>query len=274
MVTGEFAFATYFATLPTADHTNTMTEFLFALQPTSAYSLALLGTGFVFGLKHALDADHLAAVSTIVSERKSWLSSSLVGGLWGIGHTASLLMVGVVVLLLKIPITERLASGLEFCVGLMLIGLGLNALVKLARGGKLHLHQHAHGGHLHVHPHLHDKTAAVKHTTQDEAHHGYKIGQRPLWIGMLHGLAGSAALLMFGLLTTIQSPALGLLYIVVFGVGSIGGMMLMSLLMSLPFHLTAHRFTNINMLARVLAGIFSVGFGLLLLWEKGRELLA
>ncbi len=250
-----------------------MTEFLFALQSTSAYSLALLGTGFVFGLKHALDADHLAAVSTIVSERKSWLSSSLVGGLWGIGHTASLLLAGVVVLLLKIPISERLESGLEMCVGLMLVGLGLNALMKLARGGKLHLHQHAHGGHLHVHPHLHNPTEAKAHTTQDESHHGYKIGQRPLWIGMLHGLAGSAALLMFGLLTTIQSPALGMLYIVIFGVGSIGGMMLMSLLMSLPFHLTAHRFTQINWLARVVAGIFSIGFGLLMLWEKGGELL-
>lgn len=251
-----------------------MTEFLFALHLTPAYSVALLGTGFVFGLKHALDADHLAAVSTIVSERKSWLSSSLVGGLWGIGHTASLLLAGVVVLFLKIPISERVENGLELGVGLMLMGLGVHALVKLARGGKLHLHQHTHGGHTHVHPHLHDKAAAAKHTSLDESHHGYKIGQRPLWVGMMHGLAGSAALLMFGLLTTIQSPTLGLLYIIVFGVGSIGGMMLMSSLLSLPFHLTAHRFTKINWLARVLAGLFSIGLGGLMIWEKGRELMA
>jgi hypothetical protein len=243
------------------------------MQTTTAYSLALLGTGFVFGLKHALDADHLAAVSTIVSERKSWLSSSLVGGLWGIGHTTSLLLAGVVVLFLKIPISERVESGLELGVGLMLIGLGLNALVKLARGGKLHLHQHTHGGHTHVHPHLHDKTAAKKHTSSDESHHGYKIGQRPLWVGMVHGLAGSAALMLL-VLSTIQSPLVGFLYIAVFGVGSIGGMMLMSSLLSLPFHLTAHRFTTINLLARVLAGLFSIGFGGLLLWEKGWELMA
>lgn len=250
-----------------------MTGLFFTLQTTAAYSLALLGTGFVFGLKHALDADHLAAVSTIVSERKNWLSSSLVGGLWGIGHTASLLLAGVVVLFLKIPISERVERGLEFCVGLMLIGLGLNALVKLARGGKLHLHQHTHGGHTHVHPHLHDQAAAAKHTSQGESHHGYKIGQRPLWIGLLHGLAGSAALLLL-VLSTIQSAWLGVLYITVFGAGSIGGMMLMSTLLSLPFHLTATRFRQFNWLARVSAGVFSIGFGVVMIWEKGKEWLA
>ena len=242
------------------------------MQTTTAYSWALLGTGFVFGLKHALDADHLAAVSTIVSERKTWWSSSLVGGLWGIGHTLSLLLAGIVVLWLKIPISERVESALEFCVGLMLVGLGVNALVKLARGGKLHLHPHEHGGHQHIHPHLHDKVAAQKHSPQDQSHHGYKIGQRPLWIGMLHGLAGSAALMLL-VLSTIQSPLIGFLYIAVFGFGSIGGMMLMSLLLSLPFHLTADRFTKGNVVARVLAGLFSIGFGLLMLWEKGRDLM-
>jgi ABC-type nickel/cobalt efflux system permease component RcnA len=250
-----------------------MTELFLVLQTTTAYSFALLGTGFIFGLKHALDADHLAAVSTIVSERKSWLSSSLVGGLWGVGHTISLLLAGIIVLFLKIPISERVESGLELGVGLMLIGLGISALVKLARGGKLHLHQHTHGGHTHIHPHLHDKDTAAKHTISDKSHHGYKIGQRPLWVGMVHGLAGSAAL-MFLVLTTIQSPLVGFLYIAVFGIGSIGGMILMSSLLSLPFHLTAHRFTKINWLARVLAGVFSIGFGALMIWEKGRELMA
>ncbi len=243
------------------------------MQTTISYSLALLGTGFIFGLKHALDADHLAAVSTIVSERKTWWSSSLVGGLWGLGHTVSLLLAGIIVLWLKIPISARVESTLEFCVGLMLVGLGVNALLKLARGGKLHLHPHEHNGHQHIHPHLHDQAAAVQHSPQDEFHHGYKIGQRPLWIGLLHGLAGSAALMLL-VLSTIQTPLLGFLYIAVFGFGSIGGMMMMSLLLSLPFQLTADRFTQWNLAARVLAGIFSIGFGLLLLWEKGRALVA
>lgn len=251
-----------------------MTESIFALQTTTAYSLTLLGTGFLFGLNHAIEADHLAAVSTIVSERKSWLSSSLIGGLWGLGHTVSLLLAGVVVLFLKIPISKQLESGLEMCVGLMLIGLGLNALVKLARGGKLHLHQHEHAGHQHIHPHLHDATAATQHDSPGASHHGYKIGQRPYWVGMLHGLAGSAALLMVGVLTTMQSPLMGVLYIAVFGLGSIGGMMIMSLLLSLPFHLTERRFVSLNRLVRLGAGIFSIGIGLMVLWEKGNELLA
>ncbi len=243
------------------------------MQTTISYSLALLGTGFIFGLKHALDADHLAAVSTIVSERKTWRSSFLVGGLWGLGHTVALLLAGLVVLWLKVPISARVESALEFCVGLMLVGLGVNALLKLARGGKLHLHPHEHNGHQHIHPHLHDQAAARQHSPQDEFHHGYKLGQRPLWIGLLHGLAGSAALMLL-VLSTIQSAFIGFLYIAVFGLGSIGGMMLMSSLLSLPFHLTANRFTQWNRAARVLAGIFSIVFGLLLLWEKGRALVA
>lgn len=241
------------------------------MQTTTAYSWILLGTGFVFGLKHALDADHLAAVATIVSERKTWWSSSLVGGLWGIGHTAALLLAGSVVLVFHVPISPLLESALEAGVGLMLVGLGVNALVKLARGGTLHLHQHKHGGHKHIHPHLHDKAAAQKHTAHDASHHGYKLGRRPLWIGLLHGLAGSAALMLL-VLTTIPSTFVGFLYIAVFGLGSIGGMMLMSSLLSLPFHLTAARFTRLNIAARMAASVFSIGIGLLMLWEKGREL--
>ncbi|HEX4950614.1 MAG TPA: urease accessory protein UreH [Blastocatellia bacterium] len=244
------------------------------MQTTTVYSLTLIGTGFVIGLMHALEADHLAAISTIVGERKRWWSSSLVGGLWGVGHTTSLLLAGVLVLVFKLPISARVESALEFCVGLMLVGLGVNALRKLARGGTLHLHQHEHGGHKHIHPHVHDQAEVAAHSSHDESHHGFKIGTKPVWIGMLHGLAGSAALLMVGILTTIQSPTLGLTYIAVFGIGSIAGMMLMSSLLSLPFHLTAQRFTRLNGWVRVLAGVFSVSVGLMMLWEKGRELLA
>ena len=121
--------------------------------------MALLGAGFVFGMKHALDADHLAAISTIVSERKSWLSSSIIGGLWGIGHTISLFVAGAIVLILKIQISPRVENILESCVGLMLVGLGLSALWKLGRGSKLHVHQHQHGERVHLHPHFHDQQA-------------------------------------------------------------------------------------------------------------------
>ncbi len=224
----------------------------------------VLAFGFVLGLKHAVEADHLAAVSAIVSERKSLWSSSLVGGLWGIGHTLSLLVAGVVVILFHFRVGERTERVLEFTVGLMLIALGANALRKLARGGRLHLHAHQHGGRAHVHPHVHDNAPE----SDPHTHHGLRLSPRPLLVGMVHGLAGSAALTLL-VLSTIPSPAVGLLYLVVFGVGSAGGMMLMSALFGLPFYLTAARFARAHFAVRGLAGLFSLGLGLFTVYELG-----
>jgi hypothetical protein len=235
-----------------------MTE---AVSLSTASALAL---GFMLGLKHAVEVDHLAAVSTIVSERKSLFGSVLVGGLWGIGHTISLLIAGVAVILLHIEVGERTALALEFCVGLMLVALGANALRKLWRGGHLHLHVHRHGGREHIHPHIHDgKPGEDPHT-----HHGYQSGMRPLLVGMIHGLAGSAALMLL-VLATISKPLIGLIYIIIFGAGSIGGMMVMSALVSLPLYLTATRFNRANLAMRGLAGLFSLSFGLFMIYEIG-----
>ncbi len=229
----------------------------------SLSAMAILGLGLVIGLRHALDTDHLAAVSTIVSERKNLFSSLLIGGLWGIGHTVSLLIAGVAVIFLNLNL-EKYEKPLEFCVALMLIGLGLNVLVKLARGGKIHFHEHEHGGHHHVHPHLHDG----KPEPQPHTHHGLNLSIRPLIIGMVHGLAGSAAL-MLAVLATIKSTALAFGYIVIFGIGSIGGMMIMSLVLSLPLHLTVSSFARTNFAVRALSGVFSLGFGLFMAYELG-----
>lgn len=223
---------------------------------------AILGLGLFIGLRHALDTDHLAAVSTIVSERRNLFSSLLVGGLWGVGHTVSLLLAGVGVILLNLQI-EKYEKPLEFGVALMLIGLGINVLYKLARGGRVHFHQHTHGGHTHVHPHVHDGKSEPP-----ASHHGLKIGVRPLIIGMVHGLAGSAAL-MLAVLATIKSTWLAFAYIIIFGLGSIGGMMIMSLLLSLPMHFTANHFARTNWIVRALAGCFSLGFGLFMVYEIG-----
>ena len=228
---------------------------------TSALSVLIIGLGL--GLRHALDTDHLAAVSTIVSERKNWFSSLLIGGLWGVGHTASLLLAGAAVILMRLDI-GRYEKPLEFCVALMLIGLGANVLYKLARGGRVHFHAHSHAGLTHIHPHLHDDKPEPAHS-----HHGLKIGFRPLVVGMVHGLAGSAALMLSVLMTIKGSTALAFAYIIIFGVGSIGGMMLMSLILSLPIHLTSGYFTKANLAVRALAGCFSLGFGLFMAYEIG-----
>jgi sulfite exporter TauE/SafE len=229
----------------------------------AASTMAILGFGFLLGLKHATDADHLAAVSTIVSERKSLWSSAIIGGVWGLGHTISLFLAGVFVLLLDFQISEQTERILEFGVGVMLFLLGLNVLRKLLQGGHLHFHAHEHGERVHVHPHLHQREKDEPHT-----HHGFSFSPRALIIGMIHGLAGSAGLMLV-MIPTIESRPLGLLYILVFGVGSIGGMMLMSFLVSLPFTLTASRFNRFNYILQSIAGLFSIGLGLFIIYEKG-----
>ena len=234
-------------------------------RPKHLFSVAsVLGVGLVFGLKHALDADHVAAVSTIVSERKSVLSSALVGAVWGVGHTLSLLVAGVAVIALHVQIGERMASALEFGVAIMLIVLGANALRRLIRGGRMHVHVHRHGDRAHVHPHAHERILeAAPHT-----HHAVRFGTRPFIVGMVHGLAGSATLMLL-VLSTIPSAALAFAYIAVFGLGSIGGMCLMSALVSLPAQLTTERFAGANLAVRTLAGVFSVGLGMLMAYQIG-----
>lgn len=232
----------------------------------NASSFAVLSFGFILGLKHATDSDHIAAVSTIISERKSVWSSAIVGGLWGVGHTASLLIAGIFVLLLGFEITPRGERVFEFLAGTMLVILGLNVFRKLLGGGKLHFHAHTHNGTTHVHPHIHEAG------TQDapEAHHGIgKFSPRAVLIGMVHGLAGSAAVMLI-VLPTIDSKLVGLLYIVIFGIGSIGGMMIMSFFIGVPFRLTAAgRFLRFNLALQTIAAVASVGLGLFVIYEKG-----
>lgn len=234
-------------------------------EPTSSLStISVLTLGLLLGLKHAIEADHLAAVTTIVTERKSLWSSTLVGGLWGIGHTIPILVVGLSVILLRLEINAQVGMSLEFCVGLMLIALGANAVWKASRARQLHLHVHEHGGHTHAHPHFH----ATIETAEPHTHHGFKLNLRPLLIGVMHGLAGSAALVPL-VVAEIRSPFVGMFYMFVFGLGSIGGMMLMSALVGLPLHLTAMRFTRFNTALRFAAGVFSFGFGLLMVYQIG-----
>lgn len=222
-----------------------------------------MSLGFLLGLKHATEADHLAAVSTIVTERKSLLSSALVGGLWGLGHTISLVIAGIFVLLLNFHITEQTERLLEAGVGAMLVILGLNVLWKIARGGQLHFHTHEHGTINHAHPHLHE----AGELDEEHSHHGFSFSPKAIVIGMIHGLAGSAALMLL-VIPTIESKPLGLIYIIVFGIGSIGGMMLMSFLVGLPFHFTAFRFNRFNLVLQSIAGLISVGLGLMIVYEK------
>lgn len=223
----------------------------------TTYSILIFG--FFLGLRHATDADHLAAVSAIVSEKKNLLTSAAVGGLWGVGHTIALFAVGVLVILLKLRISETTETRLEAIVGGMLIILGANALRKLFQSSEVHLHTHTHEGRTHTHIHTHrDETA-------EKSHH--RFSPRSVIVGLVHGLAGSAALMLL-IVPTVPSPAVALLYIVIFGVGSIGGMVVMSFVIGLPFHFTANRFDFLNKGIRLAAGLFSLGLGGQILYVK------
>jgi ABC-type nickel/cobalt efflux system permease component RcnA len=233
---------------------------------TSAGVFALLGLGLVFGLKHATEVDHVVAVSTIVSEHRNVWRSALVGALWGIGHTASLVIVGVLVLVFRVAIPLPVANWLEFGVALMIITLGVLAVVRvLRRRQDVHLHRHSHDGLSHVHIHFHEhgtEHGAVPSPAAKTSHsHAMsQLGLKPLLLGAMHGLAGSAALTLL-VLTQIQSVSLGLLYLGVFGVGSTFGMLLMSGLIGLPFALSGHRLTSFNYGLQTAAGGLSIAFG-------------
>lgn len=226
--------------------------------------IATLGLGFILGLKHALDADHIVAISTIVGEHKSISRSSLIGTFWGLGHTVSLFIVGLLVILLRLAIPPKVALAMEFGVAVMLVLLGVNVIRKFFRERKVHIHEHEHDGFIHTHIHLHESKAEETH----RHNHLIKFGSKPFLVGMVHGLAGSAALMLL-VLATIPSPLAGIYYILIFGLGSVGGMLMMSSLISIPFILTANRFTLINEGIKVLAGVSSLAFGIFLGWHIG-----
>jgi sulfite exporter TauE/SafE len=232
------------------------------INPMNTSIAVALVVGFLQGLRHALDADHLVAVSTIVSEHKSILRSSLIGTFWGLGHTVALAFVSTLIILLRPTIPARALPYLEAPVAVMLIALGLMAMWRAVRDGgwKIHTHTHRHDESQHSHVHVHSNSH------HEHRHHLIRLGRRPFLVGVVHGLAGSAVVTL-AVVAAIPSAALGFLWLLVFGIGTIGGMLLMSAAISLPFILTARRFSAINGAIRLLAGLFSIALGLLIAWE-------
>jgi len=203
--------------------------------------------GFVLGIKHAFEPDHLIAVSTIVVGQKNPFKSALVGTFWGLGHTTTLLLTGVLVLLLKLSIPPSLSLTFELLVGVMLIILGVRVIVRTR--SILHTHQHQHDDLNHQHLHFHEaKSTHRKHHTS-------------FLIGTVHGLAGSGALMLL-VLSTIPSLISGIYYILLFGLGSVAGMTIMSFLLGLPFLFSAAKFPEVEKYLRFFAGALSILFGL------------
>jgi high-affinity nickel permease len=217
-----------------------------------------LGLGLLLGLRHALDADHVAAVSTLVSRERGLVRSCLLGAFWGAGHTLALLGAGIAVIAFKLTITPGVEEALERTVGLVLVLLGGHVLVRALGGLRVHGHEHTHDGVAHRHAHLHVGSSDAAHV------HLIQLGGRPFVVGLLHGLAGSAALTLL-VLGTIPSPIGALAYIVVFGVGSTAGMLLLSGLVGLPVALAAHGAHRLQTAIQVVAGIGSAALGVWML---------
>ncbi len=192
--------------------------------------VATLGLGFSLGLLHALDADHLVAVATMVSARPSPRRAALVGLVWGLGHGAAITTVGLAVLVFHWAMPRQAATWFELAVAAMLVGLGAGAVRRGLGRARMHAHVHLHDGRLHAHRHV--------HLAGEAAHEGLvhalaHVGRRPFLVGLVHGLAGSAGLTLM-VLATIPSPVVGLCYVLVFGAGVLVAMSITSTLVALP----------------------------------------
>lgn len=233
----------------------------------SAFPLLLLG--FSLGMRHATDADHVIAVATVVSRVRSLGTALMIGAMWGVGHTLTLMVIGGAILIFGLVVPPHVGLAMELTVALMLIGLGVFHLVRLYRAIRR------------GEPPAHD-VAPVKHVAQAAHHDGHRhdlgwadrvfggsrvyASLRPLLIGVVHGLAGSAAVALL-VLTTVRDPRWGIGYIALFGVGTIAGMTLITGVLALPFAYARARTSGIHHAFGAVASLLSVGFGLFLAYD-------
>ena len=222
--------------------------------------------GFLIGLQHAMEADHVSAVAALACRLNSTSGMIRQGVYWGIGHSLTLLAFAGVVFLFGQAIPGYAAGWLETAVAVMLMFLGADVLLRLRREN-LHLHVHRHeDGVQHVHVHGHDDT--LPHES-DHDHEHADVPWRTLLVGMMHGLAGSAALLVL-LVGAAQSLPLGIAYIALFGAGSIVGMVALSAAIAVPLKYSGRSLARMRGLVHGLVGCVTILVGLLMIIEHGR----
>ena len=246
--------------------------------------LAVISVGFLLGMRHATDPDHVIAVTTIVSRQQSVRHAGLIGALWGLGHTITILAVGAAIILFNLVIPPRIGLTMELAVGVMLVFLGIlnltgmmqwltNRLTPAYQGMLVHSHPHSHHGKVHSHPHAHDPEIHM-HPAAPLHGHGLleRIGLyqllRPLAVGVVHGLAGSAAVALL-VLTTIRDPRWAVIYLLVFGVGTIAGMIVITMAIGAPLAYTGKKFTSFNRGLAILSGVVSIAFGAFISFQIG-----
>ncbi len=220
----------------------------------------IMALGFIIGLGHALEADHLAALSTMAARERRRDRIVRHGVSWGLGHALTLFVIGGGAIWFQASLDPRLAGGLEAVVGLMLIVLGLRVFWRLIRD-RVHIHRHRHGDgthHLHAHSHRHDQS---DHDPASHSHaHPSRLSPGALAIGLVHGMAGSAALVVLAA-SVLTTPALGLTYIALFGLGSLLGMGALSFIIAIPLTWTAKGLTMIHQGVQATIALGAVGIG-------------
>jgi high-affinity nickel-transport protein len=244
----------------------------------------IVALGFFLGMRHATDPDHVIAVTTIVARQRKAGSAAWIGALWGLGHTLTILTVGGGIILFRWVIPPRIGLSMEFSVGLMLILLGAMNLTGIwrliadrkaaAKERPLHSHPHGHGDFVHDHPHGHGSEGHPHDPERtpvgwlDRRFGGLGACRwvRPLLVGIVHGLAGSAAVALL-VLATITDPTWAVFYLLVFGLGTVAGMMLITAAIAAPFAWGSARSSRVGEVLRISSGVLSLGFGLFLAWR-------
>jgi hypothetical protein len=260
--------------------------------PANAAPLAIALLGLLLGMRHATDPDHVIAVTTILSRERRLSVAARIGVVWGLGHTITVLIVGAAIIVFKIAIPTRLGLAMEFAVAIVLILLGVGAAASLVRKGAsrmrgkssrpeglhVHAHAHTHDGAMHAHPHVH----LSAHSEVDDAmHHDHRIAtdaspsfavRRPLLrsfaVGLVHGLAGSAAIALL-VLSAIPQPLWATLYLAIFCVGTIIGMALITTAIATPFMVVSRQASWIRQTLVTGSGLLSFSFGLFLAYQIG-----
>lgn len=241
--------------------------------------LAIILLGFFLGMRHATDPDHVIAVTTIVGRERTMLHAAIIGAVWGIGHTVTILTVGSAMILLKLTIPPRVGLSMELAVAGVLILLGLSNLTGFTHRAIewFTIRWHGPGAHSHlvlgrVMIHTHDPASESLVWNNGVSQSWRTLGPidilRPLTVGIIHGLAGSAGVTLL-VLATISRPGWAIAYLLVFGLGTIAGMMLITAVIALPFAYTLRHFAQLNKGLVVVSGVISLTFGLFLCYQIG-----
>lgn len=221
--------------------------------------LAILVLGFFLGMRHATDADHVVAVTTIVSRERSARAALSIGALWGLGHSVTILTVGGAIVVLGVVIPPRLGLSMEMSVAVMLVVLGIMNVTGAVR----RIDEAAHGASPGA-----KELVNGSHAPSISRLNGFGRAFRPLLVGIVHGLAGSAAIALL-VLATIRDPKWALLYLVIFGAGTVIGMMLLTVAMVVPLAALTRRYGSVELVMSRMTGLVSIAFGLFLMYQIG-----